>query len=206
PGGGRRDQAFAPTDPTHPGDEPAPAHRADSRAPAPPTPAPRAGPAPSAGAAGEKAASQFTLPLRQPAAFALLVVNGLTLLFAVFDMIVIFQGWSTNFLSRVDSSFGDFVGVVSVGFPLLAVLLATHVKPALGQARLITVVALIEYGVSALFGVLCLLVGFLHGLTDTGTVTGLSPARRAFETFLIRGAWLAVLAVAALAVYQLFQG
>jgi hypothetical protein len=159
-----------------------------------------------AGAAEEKDASRYTLPLRQPAAFALLVVNGVTLLFGVVDLLLIFQDWSANFLNGVDSSFGTFVGVVSVTFPLLAVLLATHIKPVLAQARLITVGALIEYGVSALFGVVCLLAGFLHGLTSSITINGLSSPRRALEMFLIRGAWLAVLAVAALAVYQVFQG
>jgi hypothetical protein len=171
------------------------------------TPPGQAGsPAGTAGAAEEKDASRYTLPLRQPAAFALLVVNGVTLLFAVIDLLAIFQDWSANFLNGVDSSFGTFVGVVSVTFPLLAVLLATHVKPVLAQARLITVGALIEYAVSALFGVVCLLAGFLHGLTSSNTINGLSSPRRALETFLIRGAWLAVLAVAALAVYQVFQG
>ena len=99
-----------------------------------------------AGAAEEKDASRYTLPLRQPAAFALLVVNGVTLLFAVVDLLLVFQDWSPNFLNGVDTSFGTFVGVVSVTFPLLAVLLATHIKPVLAQARLITVGALIEYG------------------------------------------------------------
>jgi hypothetical protein len=179
----------------------------ETRASAPPGPAGPAGsPAGPASAAEEKDPSRFTLPLRQPAAFALLVVNGVALLFAVIDLLAIFQDWSANFLSSVDSSFGTFVGLVSVGFPLLAVLLATHLKPALPQARLITVGTLIEYGVSALFGVVCLLAGFLHGLTSTGTINGLSSPRRALESFLIRGAWLALLAVAALAVYQLFQG
>lgn len=177
-----------------------------SETPASAPPGQAGSPAGPPGAAEEKDASRYTLPLRQPAAFALLVVNGVTLLFAVVDLLAIFQDWSANFLNGVDSSFGTFVGVVSVTFPLLAVLLATHIKPVLAQARLITVGALIEYGVSALFGVLCLLAGFLHGLTSSTTVNGLSSPRRALEAFLIRGAWLAVLAVAALAVYQVFQG
>jgi hypothetical protein len=177
-----------------------------SETPASAPPGQASSPAGTAGAAEEKDASRYTLPLRQPAAFALLVVNGVTLLFAVIDLLAIFQDWSANFLNGVDSSFGTFVGVVSVTFPLLAVLLATHVKPVLAQARLITVGALIEYAVSALFGVVCLLAGFLHGLTGSNTINGLSSPRRALETFLIRGAWLAVLAVAALAVYQVFQG
>ncbi|HEV7898689.1 MAG TPA: hypothetical protein VGP31_12680 [Planosporangium sp.] len=154
----------------------------------------------------EKSARQFTEPLRQPAAFVLLLVNGLILLFAVLDMLVIFQDWSGNFVERAGGAFVDFVGLVSIGFPLLAVLLATHVKPRVPQARLITVLALVEYGVSALFGALCLLVDFLHGVTGSHTVLGISAARRGFEDLLIRAGEFGLLAIAALAVFQLFQG
>jgi hypothetical protein len=155
---------------------------------------------------GERTARQFTDPMRQPAAFVLLAANGLILLFAVMDMFVVFEDWSGNFLSRAGSSYVDFVGIVSIGFPLLAVLLATHIKPRVPQARLITVLALVEYGVSALFGALCLLVDFLHGVTDSQTTLGISPARRAFEDFLVRAGEFTVLLVAAFAVFQLFQG
>jgi hypothetical protein len=167
-----------------------------------PTEAPTTGPT-----GGEaKPADQFTRPLRQPAAFVLLAANGLILLFAVMDLFAIFENWANNFLIRADSSFNEFVGVVSIGFPLLAVLLATHLKPPVPQARLITVLALVEYGVSALFGVLCLLVSFLHGLMATGTTLGLSPIRSSVEEFVVRAGSLAVLAVAALAVFHVFQG
>ncbi|MCW2640892.1 MAG: hypothetical protein JWP76_3198 [Dactylosporangium sp.] len=154
---------------------------------------------------GERTARQFTDPLRQPAAFVLLAANGLILLFAVMDMLVVFEDWSGNFLTRAGSSYVDFVGIVSIGFPLLAVLLATHIKPRVPQARLITALALVEYGVSALFGALCLLVDFLHGVTDSQTTLGISPARRAFEDFLVRAGEFTVLMVAAFAVFQLFQ-
>jgi hypothetical protein len=170
-------------------------------------PANQPGAAPASEPAGtEKTARQFTEPLRQPAAFLLLVSNGLILLFAVMDLFVVFDSWSGNFVNRAGGSFVDFVGVVSIGFPLLAVLLATHLKPRVPQARLITVVALVEYGVSALFGALCLLADFLHNVSDSQLAPGIGPARRAFEEFLIRAGELAVLAVAAFAVYQLFQG
>jgi hypothetical protein len=181
---------------SQPSDTPTPAPTGPAGTPAGPTPT---GPA-------DRSARDFTEPLRQPAAAALLVANGLVLLFAVIDMFVIFEDWPGNFLARAGASFVDFVGLVSIGFPLLAVLLATHVKPRLPQARLITIVALVEYGVSALFGALCLLVDFLHGVTGTHTILGMSPARRAFEDFLIRAAEYTLLALAALAVFQLFRG
>jgi hypothetical protein len=155
---------------------------------------------------GERTARQFTDPLRQPAAFVLLIANGLILLFAIMDMFVVLEDWPGNFLTRAGSSFVDFVGIVAIGFPLLAVLLATHVRPRVPQARLITVLALVEYGVSALFGALCLLVDFLHGVTDSQATLGIGPARRAFEDFLVRSGQFTVLAVAAFAVFQIFQG
>ncbi|MGC9666801.1 hypothetical protein ACNTMW_09620 [Planosporangium sp. 12N6] len=154
----------------------------------------------------ERDARQFTEPLRQPAAFALLTVNGLILLFAVGDLFVIFEDWASSLLERAGGSFTDFVGLVSIGFPLLAVLLATHVRPRLPQARLITVLALVEYGVSAVFGALCLLVDFLYGVTGSHTTIGMSAARRALEDLLIRAGEYTLLAIAGLAVFHLFQG
>ncbi|GAA1816771.1 hypothetical protein HC028_10490 [Planosporangium flavigriseum] len=153
-----------------------------------------------------QSARQFADPLRQPAAFVLLLANGLILLFAIIDLFVITEDWSVNFLARAGGSFVDFVGVVSIGFPIVAVLLATHLRPAVPQARLVTGVALAEYGVSALFGALCIMVDFLHGVTDPETILGIGPTRRAFEDLLVRAGEFAVLGVAAFAVFQLFQG
>jgi hypothetical protein len=137
----------------------------------------------------------------------LLAANALFLFFALVDLFVIFEDWSNNFVNRIDASaFGQFVGLVPVLFPLLAVLIATHLRPAVPQARLITVAALVEYGVSAVFGAICMLVGFLHGLTLTGSVSGMSQPRAALETILVRGAWMVLLLFAAYAVYLLFQG
>jgi len=168
------------------------------------------GPPPNGGLPGDRPAPrsprQLLEPLREPAAFVLLVANGLTLLFAVFDLLLIFQDWSDNFVARVDASFGTFVGLPAVLLPVLAVLITTFVQPRTPRARLIAVGALAEYAVSGLFGAVCLLVGFLHGLTGTSYITGLSPARRAFESFLVDAGWLAVLAVAAFAAFQIFQG
>lgn len=154
----------------------------------------------------EQSARQLTDPLRQPAAYVLLLANALILLFAIVDLFVVLDDWPGNFVTRAGASFGDFVGVVSIGFPLLAVVLANHLRPRVPQARLITVGALVEYGLSALFGAVCMLVDFLHGVADSQPTLGIGPARRAFEDFLIRAGEFAVLGIAAFAVYQIFHG
>ncbi|NJC71516.1 hypothetical protein HC031_17585 [Planosporangium thailandense] len=169
-------------------------------------PAGSAAPAGSTGGPAEQNVRQLIEPLRQPAAFVLLLTNGLILLFAVADLFVVLGDWPGNFVTRAGSSFGEFVGVVSIGFPLLAVLLATLVRPRVPHARPITVVALVEYAVSALFGAVCLLVDFLHGVTDSQPILGIGSARRAFEDFLIRSGEVALLAIVAFAVYQIFHG
>ncbi|GII23539.1 hypothetical protein [Planosporangium mesophilum] len=153
----------------------------------------------------DKSIRQLTEPLRQPAAFLLLLANALILLFAMIDLIVIFDDWSGSFVQRAGGTFSSFVGLISIGFPLLAVLLA-HLKPRVPHARVVTVVALVEYGVSAVFGALCLLVDFLHGVTNGQAILGMSSARRAFEELLIRAGEFGLLAIAAFAVFQIFQG
>jgi hypothetical protein len=147
---------------------------------------------------GERSARQITEPLRELAA---LVLVGAT---AVFLLVSVIRLIPTSALTdtagrRAHELFGDFVGLPTILFPLLAVLLVTHVGRPTGRARLITTVAVAEYAVAAFFGVV---FGFFVGLVwvaDAGF-------RVAFEHFLAKAAWLAVLAVAAYAVFQLWRG
>jgi hypothetical protein len=78
------------------------------------------------------------------------------------------------------------------------VLLSLFVQPRHPQAKLVTVIALVEYSVAAVFGVV---FGILVGLIK---IAGFS-VRSAFEELLIRAAWLAVFAVAAFATYQIWR-
>jgi hypothetical protein len=103
-----------------------------------------------------------------------------------------------TFASRTQDSFYGFVNLATIGLPLLAVLLATHLTPVHPRAKLITTVALAEYAVAAFFA---LLFGILIGLIN---VVGYS-VRVAFEEFLVRGAWLAVFGIAAFAVFQVWR-
>jgi hypothetical protein len=151
-----------------------------------------------AGATGEKSASQFTLPLRELAAVVLLGATALLLLVAVIELL--FPGdLRGGFTDRAAASFDNFIGLDRIAFPLLAVLLATHIRPAVGRARLITLVALVEFAVSAFFGVIFgLLIGFANTAGDS--------ARNAFEALLVHVAYTAVLAIAAYAVFRIWQG
>jgi hypothetical protein len=90
---------------------------------------------------------------RQLAAWALVGYAGLFLVFTFF-------GWllpGGSFAGR--SAGAGFAALPELAMPVLAVLLATTVEPPLRAARLITTVALLEYAVVLLFGVLTLLIG-----------------------------------------------
>jgi hypothetical protein len=79
------------------------------------------------------------------------------------------------------------------------VLLALLVQPRHPKARLVVLTALIEYAVTAFFGVFFgLLVGLINLAADAG-------ARAAFMGLLVRLGWLAVLAVAGYAVFLIWQ-
>jgi hypothetical protein len=150
-----------------------------------------------AGATGEKSASQFTLPLREIAAVVLIGATALLLLVGVIELL--FGDLGGGFTDRAAASFGNFIGLDHIAFPLLAVLLATHIRPVVGRAKLITLVALIEYAVSAFFGIIFgLLIGFANTAGDS--------ARNAFEGLLVHVAYSGVLAIAAYAVFRLWQG
>ncbi|MGC4786675.1 hypothetical protein ACLQ22_02345 [Micromonospora sp. DT178] len=141
-------------------------------------------------------ASQLTKPLRELAAFVLLGANAV-FLFVGLIRLVTPTDYST-FGGRAGSAFFAFVGVESVFLPLLAVLLATHVKPPVPKAKLITQVALGEYAVSALFGGLTFLFWTVNRLAE-GEILD------AFLGLLSRVAWLALFAVAAYVVFKVWR-
>ncbi|MEW2376233.1 hypothetical protein AB0883_09035 [Micromonospora sp. NPDC047812] len=141
-------------------------------------------------------ASQLTKPLRELAAFVLLGANAV-FLFVGLIRLVTPTDYST-FGGRAGSAFFAFVGVESVFLPLLAVLLATHVKPPVPKAKLITQAALGEYAVSALFGGLTFLFWTVNRLAE-GEILD------AFLGLLSRVAWLALFAVAAYVVFKVWR-
>jgi hypothetical protein len=154
-------------------------------------------------AAGERKARQATEPLRELAALVLLGGNAVFLLIAVLSLFFTFDHWAIGFGARADATFGDFAGLIAIGFPVIAVLLATHVPPMLGRARLITLVALVEYAVSGFFGLIAFIGRFASRL-DSAPILGQSGLRRAFEGLFAGMVWLGLLAFAAYVVYRVW--
>jgi hypothetical protein len=141
-------------------------------------------------------ASQYLRPLRDVAAYALVAAPAAMLFVAIIRLIP--SGVGLDFGSRAQDSFYSYVNVPTIFFPLGAVLLALLVRPAHPRAKLITVIAVIEYAVA---GVFAIVFGILVGLIKIASFS----VRTAFEELLIRAAWLAVLAVAAFAAYRIWR-
>ncbi|HEX8631486.1 MAG TPA: hypothetical protein VF755_25285, partial [Catenuloplanes sp.] len=144
-----------------------------------------------------ESARQRTKPLREIAALVLVAATAVLLFVAVLDLLIPYELGSRDFTSRSRDSFFNFVNVSTIGFPFLAVLLATHLTPPVGRARLITTIALVEVAVAAFFStVFGLLVGVVVIADDT--------IRGAFQGLLVRLAWLAVLGITGYAIYRVW--
>ncbi|OLB65905.1 MAG: hypothetical protein AUI10_04825 [Actinobacteria bacterium 13_2_20CM_2_72_6] len=160
---------------------------------------------PAAPAAEQKDPVAITAPLREWAALiaviAPLALQFFTLIVLLFDSAP-FGGLGGSFNDRANATFGDFVSPLTIFLPLVGVLLATHVKPPVAKAKLITLLALIGYGVAALLGLVTMFAAFIHtvGLDLPGTVL------HSFVTLLIRLILLALLAFAGFVVLRVFLG
>jgi hypothetical protein len=143
-----------------------------------------------------KSAGQYLRPLRDLAAYALVGAAAVLLLVAIIRLI---PDGPNQFEGRTMDSFYHFVNLPTIFFPLAAVLLALVVQPRHPKARLIVLAAVIEYAVVAFFGVVFgLLIGLINHAVNSG-------ARTAFEELLVRLAWLAVFAVAAYGLFQIWH-
>ncbi|SDT69987.1 hypothetical protein [Actinoplanes derwentensis] len=140
--------------------------------------------------AAEKSIGQYLRPLRDLAAWALAGAPAVFLLVALLEL-------AGDFTTQTRYGFAGFVNLPLIVFPVAAVILALGVKPAHPQARLITLIALVEYAVMSFFGVV---FGVLFGVIG---LIAQDPAG-AFSALLVRAAWLAVLAVPAYGVLQIW--
>lgn len=142
-------------------------------------------------------ASQITNPLREIVALVLVGVNALLLFVALIRFLVPLSEYST-WTDRALGIFDDFAGPYAAGLPVLAVLLAVYARPMAPKAKIITLMALIEYGFAALFGLITFLTATIGLLTIQQVGLGLLGA-------LARLGYLAVLAIAALVVFRIWQ-
>jgi hypothetical protein len=144
-----------------------------------------------------QSAGQVTKPLRELVAFVLLGAAALLLFVGLIDLLVPF-GESDSFSDRAGNSFFDFAGIEVIVLPVLAVLLATHIAPAVPKAKLITQVALVEYAVAALFAAIAVLAWLVGALAD-------GQLRSAFTGLLLRLAFTALFLAAAYVVYKVWR-
>jgi hypothetical protein len=145
---------------------------------------------------GTTAARSVTASMRQLAAVALLAGNAVLLFLGVSNLLLVVTNWIGQFGARSEAVFDTFAGPVAIALPLLSMLIATHVSPPLPQARLILLSALVEYAVSAFFGVLTYLGAFAEGVFSV---------RSTFNDLLGRAVWLAFLTIAITAVYRVYR-
>jgi hypothetical protein len=94
----------------------------------------------------------------------------------------------------------DFTNLVVMAMPVAAFLLAVHVQPQLPAARLITIVALVEYAFALVFGFLAFLTGL--GRIDIDDV---SDGVRVALDLVMQLATLGLVAVAGYVVLRAFM-
>jgi len=133
---------------------------------------------------------------RELAAWALVGYVALVLFFEFFQWILpggTFSGRSAN---------ADFRSLLIMGMPVLAVLLAAHVSPVIGSARMIAAIALAEYAFALFFGLVTLLIG-LGAVFDS--VDDASESFGALGYLVLGIAGLGLMTVAALVVWRAFS-
>jgi hypothetical protein len=101
------------------------------------------------------------------------------------------------------AAFGEYTRLVIMAMPVLAVVLAAYVTPVVAGARLIAVIALIEYAVALLFGALTFLIGL--GAAFDGINTA-EDGMRGLQYLVMGIATLALVAVAGYVVLRAFTG
>jgi hypothetical protein len=143
------------------------------------------------------ARAAFSSP-RTLAAWALVAYAALHLLFSFFDWLLPGDG---RFIDR--SAGAGFTNLFVMAMPVVAVLIAVYLAPPLNAAKLLTTVALLEYAVSLVFGVLAWLIGFAS-VFDGGLNNSLNNAFDALRYLVMGFADLALIAVAAYVVYRAF--
>jgi hypothetical protein len=101
-------------------------------------------------------------PLRPLFAWALLGYAAIEIFFTFANW---FKPTGGGFSARAHGA--DFTTLVSLGFPLLAVLIATQIQPVLSTARFVTVIALGELAAVLVLGSMAFLIGLPNAMLNT---------------------------------------
>ncbi|MGH3728456.1 MAG: hypothetical protein ACRDTU_06855, partial [Micromonosporaceae bacterium] len=122
----------------------------------------------------EQTASQYTKPYRSILGYALLAAASLELLLILVRWLV--PPTSGTVMDRASDLLvsTSLVSLVTVALPLVAVLIATHVAPVISQAKTITLVALVLYGIITLLTLLATvarLINVLDGISAKSMLT-----------------------------------
>lgn len=146
-----------------------------------------------------------------PRALAIWVMLAYAALLLFFGFLAwIFPSSAISFPARSNGAFGEFVSTLTIALPVLAVLLAVHIEPALPESRLVAFIALIEYAFALLFGVITFLVGlgYAFGNLDDpdGALYSFGEALAGIGYLAIGLVKIALMAVAALIVYRAYTG
>ncbi len=96
--------------------------------------------------------------LRPLFAWALLAYVAIDIFFTLAHWVEPFRG--NGFVQRAHGA--DFTTLVTVGFPILAVLIAAHLEPVLSSAKLVAAVALGEYAAIICLGAMAFIIGLPH--------------------------------------------
>jgi hypothetical protein len=140
--------------------------------------------------------STFNRSLASPRSLAAWALLGYTALFLFFEFFLWLLPGGT-FAGR--SAGAHFRDLVIIGLPVIAVLLATYVTPELPLARIVALVALLEYLAILFFGLITLLIGLGPVFDSVHNFTGFFGALR----YLVMG--VAELILAAIASYVTFR-
>ena len=141
--------------------------------------------------------------LGSPRTLAAWALVGYAALFLAFTFLIWITPGAGSVSGGAASAFGDFTSLVVMPMPVVAVVLAAYVNPAVAGAKLITLIALIEYGVAFLLGALTFLIGL--GAAFDG-VNDAEDGVRGLEYLVMGFARLALVAVAGYVVYRAFTG
>ncbi len=115
-------------------------------------------------------------PLRPLFAWALLGYAAIDIFFTLAHWVEPFRGGS--FLQRAHDA--DFTTLVTIGFPILAVLIAAHLQPVLGTAKIVAAVALVEYTAIICLGAMTFIIGLPHLANVNSAVSVLEYVVRGF--------------------------